>query len=91
MEIGFDWTAIKEAGVIGLSVVLIIVGFQAFKIIVAQWKSSTDAVNKNTEAFTELSRVFERSHERELEFHAEMRERVKDTQKKVREIHDKIV
>lgn len=91
MEVDFNWEAIEKAGVFGICVVLIIVGYHAFKLILNQWQNSTDAVNKNTEAFTELKNVFERSHEREQAFQEEMRERVKDTQRKVRDIHEKVV
>lgn len=96
--IEFDWGALKGVGVGGICIAIIYFGFQMFKIFIEQWKNSTDAVNKNTEAFAELSKVFERSHERELEFQDYAKEKLqaseereKKTLKKVIEIHEHIV
>lgn len=91
MDINFDWNAIKEAGVIGICIVLLIVGFKLFNIFIQQWQNSSDAINKNTSAFQELSKVFERANEREIEWQDKAMDIMKDTHKKVKDIHDKVV
>lgn len=91
MAIEFDWAILEKIGIAGVCAVFVYFGFQALSLILVQWSNSTDAVNKNTEAFQELSKVFEKSFEREIVFQEEMRERMKDTQEKVTDIHRKIV
>jgi len=91
MDINFDWNAIEKAGVVGICVVILIIGFKVFQIFIQQWQNSTEAVNKNTTAFQELSKVFERANEREIEWQDKAMNIMKDTQKKVSDIHDKIV
>lgn len=97
MNVEFDWSVLNKVGISGICLAIIYFGFQAFRIIIAQWQNSTDAVNKNTNAFMELSKVFERSHEREVEFQAYTKEKLeaseereKKTLKKVTEIHEKL-
>lgn len=98
MPMEFDWSVIEKGGIAVISVTVIYFGYHVFRLVVEQWKNSTDAVNKNTEAFLELSKVFERSHEREVEFQKEALEILRESHKlnrdtniKVREIHDKII
>lgn len=86
-----DWAVIKEMGGLGIAVVAFIFVWNVFKVVTSQWKASTEAVNKNTEAFNELSKVFKKSHERELEFQAEILETMKETHLKVAEIHATVV
>lgn len=83
MPVEFDWSIIEKAGIGGVCLAIIFFGFQAFKIVISQWQNSTDAVNKNTDAFMELSKVFERSHEREVEFQAYTKEKLQDHDRKL--------
>jgi hypothetical protein len=92
MNIELDWTTILEKiGIAGICFAVIVVGFKLFTIFIDQWKNSTDAVNKNTEAFTELSNVFKQSSQREIEWQEKAMHLMKDTNKKVKDIHDRIV
>jgi len=95
VSVGFDLSLLEKISIGGVCFAIIYFGFQVFKIFVTQWQNSTDAVNKNTNAFNELSKVFERAHEREAEFQAYAKEKLeaseqreKTTLKKVIEIHE---
>jgi hypothetical protein len=86
-----NWGSVDKIGGIGLAVIILFVGYKMFQLFISQWKNSTEAVNNNTTAFQELSRVFERANEREIEWQKEAMEIMKDTNKKVKDIHDKVV
>lgn len=90
-----NWAQLVEAGGIGaICFAVIYFGHKIFLTFIEQWKNSTDAVNKNTEAFTGLSTVLQQSHQRELEFQEHVKvkleaseAREKETLEKVIEIH----
>lgn len=95
MNIGFD--VIEKIGVGGLAVLILIVGFNMFKLFMEQWKNSTEAVNKNTAAFEELAGVFERVSERDARWQREVSDKLEngvniaqDTNRRVREIQLKV-
>ena len=91
-----NWAQLVETGGIGaICIGVLIVGYNVIRIVIEQWKNSTEAVNKNTEAFTGLSTVLQQSHQREIEFQELVKEKLeaseareKETLKKVIEIHD---
>jgi hypothetical protein len=93
-----DWKIITETVSIGgLSVVAIYLIFKMVVLFMEQWQNSTEAVNKNTGAFTQLSEVLERSNQREMEFQERAlavlqanNELAKDTNEKVSDIQRKI-
>jgi ABC-type transport system involved in Fe-S cluster assembly fused permease/ATPase subunit len=104
--IELDWGKIFETSAIAaICIAIIWFGYKVFVIIVSQWRNSTDAqmqsvdaVNKNTKAFEKLSEVFERQNAREIEFQEKTFSLLKsgvviaeDTNKKVSEIHRKII
>lgn len=92
-----DWTTMEKAGIAGVAIFALWCGLQMCKLMMNQWKSSTETVGKNTEAFIQLSNVFEKQAERELEFQRETTALLKsgietgqDTNRKVTEIHIKL-
>lgn len=93
-----DWKTIMEtASVAGVCFAALYFGFKLIVLFFAQWKDSTEAVNKNTGAFTQLSEVLERSNQREMQFQNRAIELLeanntlaKDTNAKVIDIHRKI-
>lgn len=91
MDVNFDWSAIEKAGGIGIAIAVIFVGYKLFQLFIQQWQNSTDAVNNNTTAFQELSKVFEKANEREIEWQEKAMDIMKDTNKKVKDIHDKVI
>jgi predicted PurR-regulated permease PerM len=91
MDINFDWTILEKVGIAGICLAVIIVGYKVFTVFIQQWQNSTDAVNKNTSAFTELSKVFERANEREIEWQDKAMDLLKETNKKVKDIHERVV
>jgi hypothetical protein len=93
-----NWDIVKDIGGIGIAFGLLFYGFKFFEMLIAQWRNSNDTVNKNTDAFLQLSVVFERAHQRELEFQEESLALLKannklavDTNAKVKEIHEKVI
>lgn len=89
--LSFNWATLDKIGGIGLCVVILIVMFKMFQLFIDQWKKSTEAVNNNTTAFQALSQVFERANQREIEWQEKAMDIMKDTNKKVKDIHDKVV
>lgn len=93
-----DWKIITETVSIGgLGVVAIYLIFKMVVLFMEQWHYSTDAVNKNTGAFTQLSEVLERTNQREMEFQERAlevlqanNELAKDTNRKVSDIQRRI-
>src|SRR4051812_32459383 len=100
MELGFDLSMLEKLGITGVVALALIVvifgiksGLQLFQLFMEQWKNSTDAVNKNTDAFMELSNFFKRANEKEEQFQkdimAELRDGVRvarDTNERVKDI-----
>jgi hypothetical protein len=93
-----DLSILESVGIGGVAVVALYFSFQVFRIFIAQWRSSTDSIDKNTEAFQKLSDVFEKQSQREQEFqdHAlkllnENKTTSEDTNKKVTDIHKKFI
>lgn len=86
-----DWTVVLEkSGIGGALILLIYFGFQGFKLMINQWKSSTEAVNKNTKAFVQLSHVFEKSSQREIEFQKEIMKLLNEGQYTIKDTHKKV-
>jgi type II secretory pathway pseudopilin PulG len=82
---------LEKAGIAIVAIVALIIFAKLGGVFIQQWQNSTDAVNKNTSAFQELSKVFERANEREKEWQDEALGIMKSTHKKVTDIHDKVV
>lgn len=87
----FDWSILKEVGLGGVALALIFFGYKVIMFLLEQWRASTEALNRNTDGYTKLSEVFEKSHEREMEFQEKMLELTKDTNKKVSELHSQVI
>lgn len=84
---------LEKGGILVVAVVSLIVFYKVFTLFMEQWKNSTDAVNKNTTAFDNLSKVFEQSSQREMLFQQEVMQKLnhgvdvaKDTNERVREL-----
>lgn len=101
MNVDINWdmavVVLEKVGIAGICLAVIFFGYQLFKLFLAQWQNSTDAVNKNTEAFLELSNFFKKANEREEAFQKQIMEQVedgvsvaKDTNKRVRDIQNRI-
>lgn len=88
---GMDLSFLESIGGVGLAVVLAYFGYKIIMFMIEQWKSSTEALNKNSEAFNKLSVVFEKSDERQIEFQKEILIVMNDTHKKVTDIHNKFI
>lgn len=90
---------------LGIGIVAIIIMYLIVKMVLAQWSKSTDAqietnktqsetaqaLEKNAKSYEKLAAVFEKSHDREIEFQREVISSLKDTNSKVNDIHKKIV
>ena len=90
-----DFASIGEYGV---GIVAIAALVYVFTVFIRMWEKSikaqnesTKALNRNTVGFMELSKVFEKSHEREVQFQKDVMELMHDTNKKVNEIHNRVV
>lgn len=96
--ISVDWAKISEAGIGVVAVIAIVILIAIlWKGFLAVWnrsidsqEKSTDAITKNTEAFNNLSNVFEKSHEREIEFQREALELLKDNNLLAKQTHEKV-
>jgi hypothetical protein len=91
IEAIFTPEALEKAGIALVSLGALFVIFKFGMVFIQQWQNSTDAVNKNTAAFQELSKVFERANEREKEWQDEALGIMKSTHSKVKDIHEKVV
>lgn len=96
ITVSFDWTILKDVGMGGLAIVALLMlnkivttvleqRKEEGERVLTQWQASTDAINKNTEAFNNHSHVFERASERELEFQRSMEESQKIMLQKITE------
>lgn len=93
-----ELVGLEKAGIAGICIAVLIVGYKVFQLFIGQWKNSTDAqnisteaLNRNTQSFEQLSAVFERQHEREIQFQQEVRTTMHDTHRKVSELHGTLV
>lgn len=94
---GFTPADLGKVGIGGICILLIIVGYKLFQLFLEQWKNSTDAVNKNTTAFMNLTTVFKESSERDERWQRQVMETLQDgvstgqdTNRRVRDIQSKI-
>lgn len=87
----FDWTIVEKIGMGGIAFLLIFFGNKILMFLLHQWKASTDALNRNTEGYKQLSKIFEQTSEREIKFQQESLLLMKDTNSKVDELHRKII
>lgn len=89
--IQLDWEAISEIGGIGVAVITLIIGYRVLNNFIS-------ALNRNTESFENLSKVFKNQAEVERQFQANIiqymkddREVLNDTNRKVNRIYNQIV
>lgn len=97
MPVEIEWSALEKIGIAGVSALALWILYKLVVMFFDQWKVSTEVVNRNTESFNELTKVFEKSHQREIDFQKEVLEKIQVIHKdqkamgnKVSEIHDKI-
>lgn len=76
---------------LGLGVVALVILYLIVKMFVEMWGRSTDAINRNTNGFEQLSEVLAKSHERDIQFQKDAMKLMRDTHDKVDEIHVKII
>lgn len=103
--VSVDWSKVSEAGIgvvalvafVVLTAVLVKAFFTVWNRSIDTQEKSNEAITKNTEAYNKLSTVFEKSHEREIEFQREAisllrtnNNVVNDVHEKVKDIHKKI-
>lgn len=74
MPVNMDYTIIEKIGIAGVAFVAIYFGYKMMEIFIAQWKVSTEAINRNTESFEKLTEVVDRAAKREQEFQREATE-----------------
>ncbi len=97
MTFPFDPVILEKIGIAGICFAVIFFGFKIFKLVLNQWQSSTEALNRNTDAFKQHTELFAKQAEREVEFQKDVIHKLDvgqtimhDTNKKVTEIHRKI-
>lgn len=86
-----DWTTLTD---LGIGVVAIILLYQTFMKFADIWQKSIDtqqeqtrALDRNAEAYEKLADVFDKNMARETAFQQEVLGVIKDTNRKVTEIH----
>jgi hypothetical protein len=91
-------SGLEKFGIAGITIAILIVGYKLFLVFIQQWKSSTDAVNRNSKSFEKLSTVFERQAVRDEKFQERVLFELNDssrvaidTNKKVTELHGAVV
>ena len=87
-DVMFDWAKIGE---LGIGVVALIVLYKVITLFVDMWSKSTDAINRNTEGFQQLSNTLARSHEREVEFQKEAIRMLKENSDLHAETHRNLI
>jgi hypothetical protein len=85
------WAVMKDIGAAGLGVIALWLFYKIFTMFIEQWGKSTEAINRNTETHKEMQEVFQKSHEREIEFQKEVIILLKDTHKKVNILHSEFI
>lgn len=86
-----DWAILEKVGIAGVAVAGFYVMYRVFILFMEQWSASTQALNRNSDGYEKLSKVFEQSHEREMEFQRDMMHISKDTNEKVTKLHQELV
>lgn len=86
-----DWAILETIGLGGIAIALIYFGYKIIIFLMERWRESTEALERNTQAYTQLSQVFQQSHEREMEFQKKLILLSEDTNKKVSEIHKNVI
>jgi hypothetical protein len=93
---GFSGIAEYGVGIVAIVVIYLLVsgivkGFlEMWKRSVDSQDKSTDALNRNSEAYQQLSNVFKASHEREIEFQKESLVLLRDIHSKTTDIHAEV-
>lgn len=89
---------IEKIGLGGITLVILIGAYQIFIMFLDRWQESTEALNRNSDAYQQLSQVFEESlkhemefREKQMSFQREMTTLTKQTYDKVSEIHEEVV
>ena len=86
-----DWSILEKVGIAGVALGGFWIMYKIFVLVMNQWNASTEALNRNTKGYEQLSKVFEIAHERDLEFQKEVMHLAKDTNRKVAELHNELV
>lgn len=82
------WSVAKDIGVGAISVVALYLLYKVFILFIEQWGKSTEAINRNTETHKEMQDIFNKSYEREIEFQKEVIIILKDTHRRVVDMHE---
>ena len=85
-----DLSLLKDIGIGGISLYFVHVLYKCFSFFIQIWKESTDAINRNTETHNNMKAVFEVFHENNKEFQENAMVLMKDTNKKVTEMKEKM-
>src|SRR5690606_20558054 len=59
---------IEKIGLGGITLVILIGAYRIFILFLDRWQESTEALNRNSDAYQQLSQVFEESLKHEIEF-----------------------
>ena len=86
-----EWAILEKVGIAGVALGGFWIMYQLFILFMNQWGASTEALNRNSDGYEKLSKVFEQSHEREMEFQKEMLSVSQDTNDKVTEMHRELL
>lgn len=96
--VSVNWAKLSEAGIGVVAIVAFVVltsflvkgFFKVWNRSIDTQEKSNEAITKNTDAYNKLSTVFEKSHEREIEFQREALELLKSNNTIARDTHDKV-
>lgn len=97
-DIQWDWKIIQEITSGGVGIVAIFFGYKVVMVFIDLWRTSTDAINRNTESFNKLSEVVDRATARDIEFQKatmeilhDIKETSLETNRYARRMHDRLV
>lgn len=95
VEEAIPWS---KLGDYGIGIVALVIVYLLVRLFIEMWKmsiesqnKSTDAINRNTSGFTQLSNVLATQSERDRLFQVEALELLKETNKQTKQTHKKVI
>lgn len=82
-----NWEMIESVGVAGVALFALYVIYKVVLLFIHQWKTSTEAINRNTEGFTSLIEFLEEQAERERALQRETLSLSRETNAIVHSLH----
>jgi len=85
----FDWSLIvKDVSIGGVAVYALYLFYKSFIFFNERWKESTEVINRNTETHKAFTEFFQTFYEENKQYQQESLDILKDTHKKVTDIHN---